>query len=171
MGQKGIFMGHDRFFEVFYPKFEKFIVMALAISVMLAIAYATVLYFLILMRSIISVDALVALASVGKEGARIIEPIALLQTALYHVFGGFLLILLGIELISTIRSFSKDRHIKMESIVGIAIIATARHVITLDYHHVDPLVVFAVGFVILSLTIGYFLLRFQSHRQSQPAEE
>ena len=100
-----------------------------------------------------------ALVSSGGAGASIGESIARLQSSLYHVFGGFLLILLGVELINTVRSFSRDSTIKMESIVGIAIIATSRHLITLDYHHTDSLTVFAVGFVVLVLIVGYYLLK------------
>jgi len=126
---------------------------------MLATVYATVIFIVLLVKTIFAVEPIMALVSDSAAGAGIGESIARLQSSLYHIFGGFLLILLGVELINTVRSFSRDSTIKMESIVGIAIIATCRHLITLDYHHTDSMIVFAVGFVVLVLIVGYYLLK------------
>ncbi|MBL4827941.1 MAG: phosphate-starvation-inducible PsiE family protein [Spongiibacteraceae bacterium] len=155
----------DKFFDVFYPKFEKFIVLALALSIMIAISYATLMFLAVLVKGIINIEPFWSAMTASSSEFTIAHPITRLQDGLYHVFGGFLLILLGIELISTVRTFSKENHIKMESIVGIAIIATARHLITLDYHHTDPLIIFAAGFVVISLIVGYFLLRLKPYQR------
>lgn len=153
------YMITKKFFDTVYPKFEKFIVLLLAVAVMVAIAYATVTYFAILIKTIIvsePVQQALILVETGKSVGGAIER---LQTGLYHVFGGFLLILLGIELIGTIKTFSEENHIKIESIIAIAIIATSRHLITLDYHHADAMVIFGAGFVVFVLILGYFLMK------------
>lgn len=157
-------MTTDKFFEAIYPKFERLIILALTIAIMIAVTYATIVFFVILIQTITNLEPLQAIISSGNEAQPISEPITRLQNGLYHVFGGFLLILLGIELISTVRSFSRDNHIKMESIVAIAIIASSRHLITLDYHHTAPLIIFASGFVIIALIVGYFLLKYGSRK-------
>jgi len=149
----------DGLFNQFHMKFEKIIVVALILALMVATLYATVIFIVLLLKTIITVEPIWTVLA-GPEGSNSIgESISKLQEGLYHIFGGFLLILLGVELINTVRSFSKDNFIKMESIVGIAIIATARHLITLDYHHAVGLVIFAMGFVVLALIVGYFLLK------------
>ncbi len=155
------------FFDKFYPKFEKSIILILAIAVMIAIAYATIAYFAILVKTMILSTPILDAMEMVDQGQTIGGPIERLQMGLYHVFGGFLLILLGIELISTIRHFSESSHIKIESIIAIAIIATSRHLITLDYHHTKPLVIFGAGFVVISLIVGYFLLRLRPSSEDE----
>ena len=50
-----------------------------------------------------------------------------------EIFGQFLLVLIGVELLETINSYHEDRTIRVEIVVIVAIIAIARKVITLDY--------------------------------------
>ena len=151
-------MFDKHFFNSIYPKFEKAIIIILAVAIMVAIAYATLMFVIILFARIIEFDLFTLFQSVGQAES-INDSIALLQNGLFQVFGGFLLIILGIELIGTIKSISEDHHIKIEHIVSISIIASARHLITIDYHHSDPLTIFAAGFVVLVLIVGYFLLK------------
>jgi len=47
----------------------------------------------------------------------------------------------------------------MESIVAIVIIASSRHLITIDYHHVEPGFIFGAGFVVFVLVAAYVLLK------------
>lgn len=163
-------MHNDKFFHHVYTKFERAIILALAIAIMIAIAYATIVFLLILIKTVVNIEPLWTAIAADDGMKSVSEPISRLQSGLYHVFGGFLLILLGIELINTVRSYSTSNHIKMESIISIAIIATARHLITLDYHHTQPLMVFAVGFVVLALVVGYFLLKLQARHKPDQAE-
>jgi uncharacterized membrane protein (DUF373 family) len=150
----------DKFFDSYYSKFEKIITISLSIAIMIVIAYATLLFFTILLVTIMDADGFSAVLSMLDDGPRTIdEPIKRLQDGLFQVFGGFLLILLGLELINTIKTFSKENHIKIESIVAVAIIATTRHLITLDYHHADSGAIFGIGFVVFTLILGYVLLK------------
>jgi uncharacterized membrane protein (DUF373 family) len=156
----------EKFFDILYTKFEKIIVMALALAIMITICFATIVFFIVLFKTITNGEFITVLMSSSGDYT-IAEPITRLQGGLYHIFGGFLLILLGIELINTVRTFSRESHIKMESIVAIAIIATARHLITLDYHHTDPIIIFAAGFVVIALIVGYVLLKIKPRQTDQ----
>lgn len=149
----------DKFFDSYYSKFEKVITISLSIAIMIVIAYATLLFFTILFVTIVDANAFSALLSMLNGEKTIAEPIKSLQDGLFNIFGGFLLILLGLELINTIKTFSEENHIKIESIVAVAIIATTRHLITLDYHHADPSAIFGIGFVVFTLILGYVLLK------------
>ena len=146
----------ERFFREVYPRFERLITLVMAVLLMVAITYAVVMFTIVLLKTVMDVQPIVSFFS---EGQKIAEPIGRLQAGLYHVFGGFLLVLLGIELIGTVKSFAENSSIKMEAILAIAIIATSRHLITLDYHHSDPLTIFAAGFVVICLVGGYFLVK------------
>lgn len=148
-----------KFFQVYYPNFEKTIILLMALSLMLAISYATILFCATLVKTVLNLGNALTLIISAEPGADTVSNIiSQLQSGLYKVFGGFLLILLGIELIDTVKTFYREHHIKIKSIIAVAIIATARHLISLDYHHISPLAIFAVGFVVLALILGYFLL-------------
>lgn len=149
----------EKFYDSYYSKFEKVITISLSIAIMIIIAYATLLFFTILFVTIIDANLFASVMGMLDEGETIAQPIKRLQDGLFNVFGGFLLILLGLELINTIKTFSEENHIKIESIVAVAIIATTRHLITLDYHHSDSGSIFGIGFVVFTLILGYVLLK------------
>lgn len=109
--------------------------------------------------AIVSADVVGILSDVSRDGRPIGESILLLQEDMFDVFGGFLLILLGIELISMVRAMVGATRVAVESILSIALIASARHVITIDVHHSEPEVVFGAGFIVLVLIVGFYLLR------------
>lgn len=74
------------------------------------------------------------------------------------VLGLFLLVLIGLELLETIRSYVKDHRVHVEVIMLVAIIAVARKIILLDSEE-DTVVLFGIGFVILALSGGYYLIK------------
>ena len=78
---------------------------------------------------------------------------------LHSIFGLFLLILIGIELIETIKVYLLDDSIRVEIVFLVAMIGIARHVIDLDYKASDPLSLIGIGVIILSLTLGYYYLK------------
>jgi uncharacterized membrane protein (DUF373 family) len=78
---------------------------------------------------------------------------------LHSIFGYFLLILIGIELIETVKVYLLDDSIRVEIVFLVAMIAIARHVIDLDYKSMNPLALLGIAAIMLSLTLGYFYLR------------
>ena len=75
------------------------------------------------------------------------------------VFGFFLMILIGLELISSIRLYLEEHVIHAELVVVVALIAVARKVIVLDYEKTEPLTVIAIAALALGLSVGYYLLK------------
>lgn len=75
------------------------------------------------------------------------------------LFGGFLLVLIGIELLDTIKVYLKDNVIHVEVVILVAIIALARKVIILKVEDYTGLVIIGIGVLILALTGSYFLIR------------
>lgn len=78
-----------------------------------------------------------------------------------EIFGYFLLILIGIELLDTIKAYIMENRIHVEIILLVAIIAIARKVILLDpvYEGIDGLILIGIGVIIIALCAGYYLVK------------
>ncbi len=85
-----------------------------------------------------------------------------LHGLLQRGFGGVLIVLLGLELMETLKTYFSKHHIRVEVILVVAIIAVGRHIIKLDFEHVSAPWLFGLGALILALAAGYFLVR-RSH--------
>jgi uncharacterized membrane protein (DUF373 family) len=88
-----------------------------------------------------------------------IETIAELQDAVQGLFAGILLVVLGLELMDTLRNYFIEHRLRVELLLSVALIAVARHVIQLDYEHVSPTLVAGVAFLVLSLAASYVGVR------------
>lgn len=78
---------------------------------------------------------------------------------LHNVFAGFLMILIGLELMKTIVMYLDDHVIHVEVVLSVAMIAIARHAIDVDYHTVPPLAMVGIGVIIIALAVGYYYFR------------
>lgn len=87
-------------------------------------------------------------------------PIMLLEIdELLDIFGYFLLILIGIELLETLRIYLKEHALNVQVVLLVAMIAIARKVIILDSSEMDSLTLIGIGFIIISLAAGYYLVK------------
>lgn len=84
---------------------------------------------------------------------------------LLEIFGLFMLVLIGIELLETIiKTYITQGQPHYEVVLSVAIIAIARKVIILDLKEVDSLSLIGIASIVIALTVGYFLMkRSQSH--------
>jgi uncharacterized membrane protein (DUF373 family) len=78
---------------------------------------------------------------------------------MFELFGLFLMVLIGLELMSSIRMYVKDQTIHAELMLLVAITAITRKIVIIDAKAIDPLILFAIGFVVISLTAGFYLMR------------
>ena len=78
---------------------------------------------------------------------------------LLNIFGYFLLILIGIELLETFRIYLKEHAINVQVVFLVAMIALARKVIILDSNEMQSLTLVGIGFIILALAAGYYLVK------------
>ena len=79
---------------------------------------------------------------------------------LLDIFGLFMLVLIGIELLETImKTYITQKQPHYEVVLSVAIIAIARKVIILDLKEVDSLSLVGIASIILALTAGYFLMK------------
>jgi uncharacterized membrane protein (DUF373 family) len=78
---------------------------------------------------------------------------------LFDIFGLFLMVLIGLELMTSIEMYLKDNTIHAEVMFLVALTAVARKVVILDAKSIDPLTVFAIAALVLALSAGYYLIK------------
>ena len=78
---------------------------------------------------------------------------------LLEIFGLFLLVLIGIELLDTMKAYMVEKVVHVEIVFAVALIAVARKVIVLDVAKYPSLTLMAIGVIILALSIGYYLIK------------
>ena len=109
---------------------------------------------------IAAVAVLVLLVVRGTlELAGRIETVAELQGAVQSLFAGVLLVVLGLELMDTLRNYFIEHRVRVELLLSVALIAEARHVIQLDYAHASPSLVAAMALLLFALAASYVGVR------------
>jgi len=89
----------------------------------------------------------------------ITPPLFLLDVdELLDVFGMFLLVLIGVELLETVKMYLTKKTVHVEVVFTVAMIAIARKVIILDVKELPSLTLMGIGVIIIALSAGYYLL-------------
>lgn len=123
-------------------KFERVITSVLLLTMMVAVLVATV--------------------DVGFRVAEMLyrKPFMLLEvTEVSEVFGFVFMVLIGLELLETIKTYLSSEQLHVEVVFLVAMIAIARKVILLDIKHLDAPVLYGIASIILALAVGFFFLR------------
>jgi uncharacterized membrane protein (DUF373 family) len=82
---------------------------------------------------------------------------------LLDIFGFFLLVLIGVELLETLKAYLKKNAIHLRVVLEVALIAMARKVIVEEPHSVPGVTLFGIAALILVLGIALY---FESQGQS-----
>lgn len=124
-------------------RFEKLMVQALMVMMALVLAFATIDLGWLIVKDL--VESPVLLLSVEQ---------------LLDIFGLFMLVVIGIELLETImKTYVTQGQPHYEVVLSVAIIAIARKVIILDLKEVDSLSLIGIASIVVALTTGYFLMK------------
>ena len=91
----------------------------------------------------------------------ITPPVLILDTnELIDIFGLFMLVIIGIELLETImKTYLSEGVNHVQIVMAVAIIAVARKVIILDVKELSGLNLLGLGVIIFALTAGYYLIK------------
>jgi len=84
---------------------------------------------------------------------------------LLDIFGFFMLILIGVELLETIRAYLNEHEVHVEIVLEVALIAVARKVVIIDVKEYSSGTLLAIAAIVLSLAVAYFL---QKYKRKQP---
>jgi uncharacterized membrane protein (DUF373 family) len=120
----------------------------------------------IIVRVLVALMALVLLLSTVELAWVIIKdiitpPILILEIdELLEIFGLFMLVLIGLELLDTIaKTYMGESTDHAQIVMAVAIIAIARKVIILDVKDLSGLALVGIAAIILALSIGYYLIK------------
>jgi uncharacterized membrane protein (DUF373 family) len=73
------------------------------------------------------------------------------------------MILIGLELLESIRTYLTDEMLHVEVVFLVAMIAVARKIIILDVKGIDPLVLIGIAAITISLAVGFFFVKKAIH--------
>ena len=124
----------------FLSKFENFTVIALLGMMVVVVFLATIELGVILYNQMVSPPLYILLD----------------LNDMLRIFGFFFMILIGLEIIETIKVYLTKEVIPVEIIFLVAIIAITRKVILLDFKNLNPLTLIGIAAIILSLSFGYY---------------
>ena len=126
----------------FLKKFEHAIVLSLIGMMMLVVLLATIELGWIIIKDIIT------------------PPVILLEIdELFEIFGFFLLVLIGVELLETIKAYLIEKVVHVEIVLEVALIAIARKVIILDVEKYDSLTLMGIAALILAVAVAFFVIK------------
>ena len=116
---------------------------------------------------LIAMMILVVLLAVAELGWLIIKdmikpPVVFLEIGdLFEIFGFFLLVLISVELLETIKAYLNQGVIHVEIVLEVALIAIARKVIILDLEKYSSLTLVGIAALILSVAIAFWVVKRQ----------
>ena len=123
-------------------KFEKVITVTLVVMMASVVLLATIELGWIIVKDIIT------------------PPVFLLEIEeLLDIFGLFLLVLIGVELLETIKAYVKENVVHFEVVLTVAMIAIARKVIILDVKELPSMTLVGIAAIIVALAAAKFYYR------------
>jgi uncharacterized membrane protein (DUF373 family) len=85
---------------------------------------------------------------------------------LLEVFGFFMLILIGVELLETIRAYLNEHEVHVEIVLEVSLIAVARKVVIIDVKEYSPETLLAIAAIVVSLAGAYYLQKRSRNRRN-----
>jgi uncharacterized membrane protein (DUF373 family) len=118
---------------------------------------------LMVMLMVVLIAAMLDLTWLLVQGLWYTTPYLLEAHEMILVLGAFLLVLIGVELLDTIKAYFRENAIHVEIVVLLAIIAIARKVILLDPTGMNGfefgVELMGIGVIVVGLAAGYYLIK------------
>ena len=126
----------------FLKKFERIVVITLIIMMVFVVLCASIELGYIIIKDFLR------------------PPMFMLVIAdLLEIFGFFLLVLIGIELLETIKAYLVENVVHIMIVLEVALIAIARKVIILDIEKYDGLTIIGTAGLIMAVAVAYFCIK------------
>ena len=130
-------------------KFESFINITLLFMLALVVLLATIDLGWIIVKDILT------------------PPVLLLDVdELLELFGAFLLVMIGIELLHTVKTYITEKTVHVEVVLMVGIIAIARKVVLLEPKELGGLTLLGISAIIFALTVGYYFVRLAGRKST-----
>jgi len=78
---------------------------------------------------------------------------------MFEVFGFFLLVLIGVELLLSLKTYVSAVIVHVEVVLEVALIAMAQKIIVLNVSRAGALTVISLAAMVVSLSVAYWLMR------------
>ena len=125
----------------FLDRFERIIVLSITAMMVLVLFFATLDLGFMIVKDILT------------------PPLFMIDIKqLLEIFGLFLLVLIGIELLETLKTYISENVIRVQVVFMVALIAVARKVIILDVKTFPGLTLIGIGVIVVALSVGYYLI-------------
>ena len=128
-------------------------------SVILKIYEKLIYFILIILFSVIVAFSVGELVYIVYTSLFVNSPLLLENQELLGIFGYFLLVLIGVELLATVSAYINEKVVHVEVVMLIAIISVVRGVILVDPSKLDGPELIGVAAIIITLCAGYYLLK------------
>jgi len=128
--------------EPLLNKAQKFIALTLAILLILVVTLSTI-------------HLGVLIAEAIWKPPRFLIPVQ----GLLDIFAFFLLVLIGVELLDTLKAYVKKDAIRVRLVLEVALIAMARKVIIVEPDGVPGLTMLGIAAIILALGVAFYFER------------
>jgi len=113
---------------------------------------------LIVMLSMVIILSLIELGWILIQDV-LKPPLFILEVEdLLEIFGFFLLVLVGLELLETIKCFYVEGRIELKVVFTVALIALGRKIIILEPEKYSGLTLIGIGFIIFALVAGFYIV-------------
>jgi uncharacterized membrane protein (DUF373 family) len=132
--------------EVLLTKVQKLTVLTLAVMLVVVMVLSTIHLGVLIWGEIL-------------KPPRFLIPVQ----GLLDIFGYFLLVLIGVELIETLKAYVQKDTIHVRVVLEVALIAMARKVIIEEPNTVPGLTLFGIAALILALGIAFYFERQAKH--------
>lgn len=138
--------------ETLLTKAQKFVALTLAVLLIVVVALSTI-------------HLVVLIAEEIWKPPRFLIPVQ----GLLDLFAFFLLVLIGVELLDTLKAYLKKDGISVRLVLEVALIAMARKVIILEPDGVSGVTLLGIAAVILALGVAFYFER--QARKEQPSSD
>jgi uncharacterized membrane protein (DUF373 family) len=138
--------GRPAQFQWFMSKFEILIVTSLELLTVLTIIVGTIKLFVIFIESM-------------PTQSREIDSANALLPVLQNAYGGVLMVLLGLELLQTLKAYFREHQLQIEVVLVVAMLAIGRHIIQIDIGHMQGAQLAGLALLIASLAASYYLVK------------
>lgn len=136
--------------EALMTKVQKLVALVLAVLLIVIVVLSTA-------------DLAVVIAQDIWKPPRLLIPVQ----SLLEIFASFLLVLIGVELLETLKAYVKKDVIHVRLVLEVALIAMARKIIIMEPSNVPGLTLFGMAALILALGVAFYFEK-QTHRE-QPS--
>ncbi len=117
--------------------------------------------FLVVIMGVVVISATIELSTIIIKD--LFEPPGLLLgiSELFEIFGLFLMVMIAIELMSSIQMYHTNKVVYIEMMFLIAITAVTRKIVVLDANEIEPIALLGIAAILAALVAGFYVVKTQ----------